>query len=490
MSKSPRILIIHGWSDCSGSFADMKNYLISQNIGQVDTIFYADYESREDNITYEDVIEGLNNELIRQKLIYNNGTSDYDLKIIVHSTGGLVVRHWLWRYYGKTGNMTTCPVTNLVMMAPANFGSPLAQMGKSFLGGLVKGRWKVGDMLETGKIILDGLELGSPYQWWLAHNDLLSINKYFMPEYIRTTVLVGDTDYRGIRGWLNKPGTDGTVVIAGTNLNSAKLCLKFTQPNNLSDSTAGHQWETTKPVSDIAFGILRGYDHGSIVSSFTTSSSDPASINNVLMRALQVTATADFRILQKDLVDYTEQAYEKSGNEKFQQFLVHAVDNQEKSAMDFTLDFSVYMKSKADGIILTEAVQLDDEAANDQTPEEYDYSRRVNEIVNGETHTFSKDTSYRRLLVNTNKLSALIKEISQDPVLSTGFGIFMKVYVPAIDKKIGYYTKNLQNILIYDSDNTGSSAPAFFFPNTTTLIEIQIDRINGYVVVGTTPQAH
>jgi hypothetical protein len=484
MPKPSRTLIIHGWSDCSASFADMKNYLVKKNIGEVATIYYADYESREDNITYEDVIEGLNNELIRQKLIYNNGSSDHDLKIIVHSTGGLVVRHWLWRYYGKTDRVALCPVTNLVMLAPANFGSPLAQMGKSFIGGLVKGRWKVGDLLETGKIMLDGLELGSAYQWTLAHNDLLGKEKYFMPNQIRTTVLVGDTDYKGIRGWLNKPGTDGTVVIAGTNLNSAKLCLQFTQPDNLSDSTPGHKWATTKPVSDIAFGVLRGYDHGSIVTGSSEETGEEWAISNVLLRALTVEEVG-FAEFQKDVARYMDDAYAKSGHDKFQQFLVHAVDYQEKPAMDFTLDFSVYKITKADGIVVMEAPQKDNEVANDQSTEEYEYSRRINEIINAETHIFSRDSSYRRLLVNTTQLGKIVEEISHDREFDTGFGVFMKVYVPAIDDKIGFYTKNLQNILIYDSTNTNPDSPNFFYENTTTLIEIQVDRVNGYVRVDT-----
>jgi hypothetical protein len=490
MPKPTRILIIHGWSDCSNSFVDLKNYLIAQNIGQVETIFYADYESREDNITYEDVIEGLNNELIRQKLVFNDGSSDYNLKVIVHSTGGLVVRHWLWRYYGKPERLAICPVTHLVMLAPANFGSPLAQMGKSFLGGLVKGRWKVGDMLETGKILLDGLELGSSYQWLLAHNDLLGHYKYFMPAHIFTTVLVGDTDYKGIRGWVNKQGTDGTVVIAGTNLNSAKLCLQFTQPDNLSDSTPGHQWVTTKPVSDIAFGVMRGYDHGSIVTNAGFASPEPDAVSNLLVSALNAADETQFKSLQSALEQLTAIAYSKSNNPKFQQFLIHAVDYHERSALDFTLDFSVYSKSRVDGIIVMEAPQVDDEEANDQSVAEYEYSRRINEIINGEVHTFSKDSSYRRLLVNTTALEELWTEIADDAELASGFGVFMKVYVPAIDEKIGFYTKNLQNILIYDSENKDGKAPAFFFPNTTTLIEIQVDRVNGYVTVDTKPRTH
>jgi hypothetical protein len=490
MSKPTRILIIHGWSDCSASFRDMKDFLIRRGIGEVEHIYYADYESREDNITYEDIIDGLNNELILKGLVYNNGRSDYELKIVVHSTGGLVVRHWLWRYYGKTGRIADCPVTNLVMLAPANFGSPLAQMGKSFLGGLVKGRWKVGDMLETGRIILDGLELGSAYQWTLAHHDLLSEQKYFLPAFIKTVVLVGDKDYTGIRGWLNKPGTDGTVVIAGTNLNSAKLCLQFTQPDNLSDSTAGHSWVTTQPVSDIAFGVLSGLDHGTIVSEAGVESEAATAVSNLLVRALQLGDEAEFRTLQADLARLTEEAYALSGNPRFQQFLVHAVDDQDRPAVDFTLDFSVYRKDRAEGIVVMEQPQTAEGDNLEQTAVEYDYSRQVNDVINGQTHTFSRDSSYRRLLVNTTELAALIASMDREPELAAGFGIFMKVYVPAVDRKIGFYTKNLQNILIYDSDNKNPAAPSFFYPNTTTILEIQVDRVNGYVNVATVPQEH
>jgi len=62
-------LIIHGWSDCSASFVDMKKRLIERGVGEVDTILYGDYESREDNITFNDVIDGLNEQMIEKGLI-------------------------------------------------------------------------------------------------------------------------------------------------------------------------------------------------------------------------------------------------------------------------------------------------------------------------------------------------------------------------------------------------------------------------------------
>ncbi|MDX1920496.1 MAG: hypothetical protein SFU25_07170, partial [Candidatus Caenarcaniphilales bacterium] len=224
--QNTKTVIIHGWSDCSDSFKKLKQYLIKNGF-ESQTIYYADYESREDNITFNDVVDGLNDEFIKNGFIDAKGNKLVDLNVIVHSTGGLVIRNWICRYYKELGKIEDCPVKKLLMLAPANFGSPLAHRGKSFLGGIFRGRWKVGDFLELGRKLLDGLELGSPYQWKLSNSDLLHTNSYFNSKQIQTTILVGIQDYQGIMGWINKPGTDGTVVIAGTPINTAKVCIDF-----------------------------------------------------------------------------------------------------------------------------------------------------------------------------------------------------------------------------------------------------------------------
>ena len=52
---------------------------------------------------------------------------------ITHSTGGPVVRDWWNRYYLEPRQAPRCPMSHLVMLAPANFGSALAQLGKGRL---------------------------------------------------------------------------------------------------------------------------------------------------------------------------------------------------------------------------------------------------------------------------------------------------------------------------------------------------------------------
>ena len=62
------------------------------------------------------------------------------------------------------------------MFAPANFGSDLAGLGQSFLGKFRSTFFnsfsKKGDFMESGRVVLQGLEPASPFQWRLSHEDL------------------------------------------------------------------------------------------------------------------------------------------------------------------------------------------------------------------------------------------------------------------------------------------------------------------------------
>jgi hypothetical protein len=66
----------------------------------------------------------------------------------------------------------TVPIHHLLMLAPANFGSPLAHKGHSFIGRVIKGWGEPG--FQTGDKILKALELGSPYTYELAERDLFN----------------------------------------------------------------------------------------------------------------------------------------------------------------------------------------------------------------------------------------------------------------------------------------------------------------------------
>lgn len=465
-------VIIHGWSDCSDSFRGMKDYLVRKGIGSVDTILYGDYESREDNITFNDVIDGLNDEFIRHGIIDPTGRKKKDLNVIVHSTGGLVIRHWIWRYYYRDGNrLDECPVKRLVMLAPANFGSPLAHRGKSFLGSLVKGRWKIGDFLEVGRQLLDGLELASPYQWELAHRDLVIQAPYYNAEQIQTTILVGVEDYRGLRGWVNKPGTDGTVVIAGTSLDSAKLVLDFSKPTIKGEAYNPFEWSLTDPPDEFGFGVLEKLDHGSIVGD--VGSHRDNQVSRLVLKALTTEDESDFREFSAQLDDLTAATYRKTGKPRYQQFLLHALDDQDAAITDFTVEFFLLHRDRS---ISKHLVR------RDLTSKEQDWTRKVNEVLLGEIHTHSKDPSFRRLLVDVDAVRRLLRQAQKD--LGEDLVLSMRVYVPRVDKGIYYNIDRLQNIVLYDAAEQQDRF-ALFYENTTTLVELRVDRANTYVTVGT-----
>jgi hypothetical protein len=41
-----------------------------------------------------------------------------------------VVRDWWNHFYRESSQLGPCPMSHLIMLAPANFGSALAQLGK------------------------------------------------------------------------------------------------------------------------------------------------------------------------------------------------------------------------------------------------------------------------------------------------------------------------------------------------------------------------
>ena len=84
--------------------------------------------------------------------------------MVVHSTGALIARNWMTTFFKPDMN----PVWNLVMLAPANFGSPLAHKGRSLIGRGAKGE---GWSMQVGQHLLRDLEIASRFSWELAMRD-------------------------------------------------------------------------------------------------------------------------------------------------------------------------------------------------------------------------------------------------------------------------------------------------------------------------------
>ena len=151
------------------------------------------------------------------------------------------------------------------MLAPANFGSPLAHKGRSFIARGTLGfiRKRDGPPFETGTRILERMELASPHTWRLAERDPFGTGgTRYRPGNVLCTVLVGNTGYRGIRSIVNEDGSDGTVRVSTANVNCMRIRAAF--PAN--PEVVGHDvtYELEASSGSTAFGVMDGHTHASI----------------------------------------------------------------------------------------------------------------------------------------------------------------------------------------------------------------------------------
>lgn len=243
------LVIIHGWSDHAQSFVSLQQALKNRLNLPITTISLAEWLSLDDIVTYDDLVTRMDAVWTAFGLPRNPGSVD----VVTHSTGALLLRDWMARFFPPAAS----PVKHLVMLAPANFGSPLAHKGTSFIGRVVKG-WDAPKAFQVGAMILKGLELASPYTWNLAEKDLFVQDPFFGSGRVLATVLVGNTGYTGISSAANEPGSDGTVRVSTANLNAARISVDLTDLAN--PRLSGPQ--TINGM--VGFRVLDGLNHGTI----------------------------------------------------------------------------------------------------------------------------------------------------------------------------------------------------------------------------------
>lgn len=161
--QTRHVLTVHGWSARDTSMGKLAGFLAGQGFA-VEHVWLGGYPSMADEVHLADSARRLG-QLVDE--MQADGRLGPRFHVITHSTGALVVRQWLVFTYPEGG----APVDNLLMLAPANFGSPLAVMGRSALGRLIKG---FGNSFQTGTEFLHALEHGSALQERLALSDRLS----------------------------------------------------------------------------------------------------------------------------------------------------------------------------------------------------------------------------------------------------------------------------------------------------------------------------
>lgn len=288
------IVILHGWSDEGESFRRLGG-LLQKRLGQpVRAVNLGDYVTMDDDVTYDDLVAALTRAWARQKLPVTPGSVD----MVVHSTGGLVIRDWIVRNFGTSGGAF---VKHLLMLAPANFGSPLAHKGNAFLGRAILG-WKADKPFQTGRHVLRGLELASPYTWDLARRDRLGPADLYGPGKILCTVLVGNTGYDGIKAAANEDGSDGTVRVSTANMDCAFLDADFTQDPKKP------LFKVLPSVGTTAFRVMEKENHSTIAAK-DDGPRKPATLD-AMVRALTVD-DAGFDAWRKECADATADTMER-----------------------------------------------------------------------------------------------------------------------------------------------------------------------------------
>jgi pimeloyl-ACP methyl ester carboxylesterase len=437
MQRNP-IVLIHGYSDDGAAFKVWEQ-ILEQRGYDVAMIHRCSYRSLTNEVTIKDIAEGFDRALrIRSGL-----SADEPFDAIVHSTGMLVIRSWLTAYASRRERLK-----HLIGLAPATFGSPLAHKGRSWLGALFKGNRHLGpDFLEAGDKVLDGLELASRFSWDLAHLDLLGDETFYGPTRRTPYVFVfcGTESYGGLRQLFDEPGTDGTVRWASCPLNTRKIILDLTYDPAREGSEkriSVADWKNT----DIPLIPIEGRNHGTILS-------QPGDeLAELVDSALQVSSAQAFTQWIGDATKRTQRALAKI--EEWQQFVVRVTDERGDPVPDYNIQLFRRASSSAGADSGIHQFDLD-------------------------VHTYKGDPSLRCFHVrladlNYKKLSNLwvrvIASSGSQLVGYQGFGS-EKTADTAAHAGAGKWDAALDISSL--ADDTGIK---FFYPFTTTLIELKLNR--------------
>jgi pimeloyl-ACP methyl ester carboxylesterase len=436
------ILIIHGWSDSSTSFRPIARFVEEHTGRPVHDIYLGDYLSMSDEVSLPDLGTAMMNALAREKI--PTGRAAFD--VIVHSTGGLVIREFLLQFCRDADGSPEpglSPIGNLLMLAPANFGSPLARLGKSMIGRLFKG-WKWDGPFETGKRVLDALELGSPYSWELAKRDLFDpAFPVFRPEHTRVTVMVGTSPYPNrLKQMAHENGSDGTVRVATANLNAQAWELSFENPQQ------PRLKQIARNCPELALAVF-DRDHSSITRDNQTQREE---WRRTVLGALSVDAAGYPAFVEqcRGITDATFAAGMEPGKrnkERFHQYL-HAVfrvrDQYGNPIPDYFLEFYQEEDDEADHVF--EKIQTE---------------------VLEKVSCSSQDKSIRSLFFDLTDLREMARE---RPDLK----VRLSLVAADLSEDIGY--RNPPNEPQGGIPVFGHGQETFFLPNCPVLIDVTLFR--------------
>ncbi len=306
-----QLIFVHGWSVTDiDTYGDLPQALANRSDEydialDIQHIYLGRYISFHDEVTLDDISRAMNKAL---EELPSNSNGIQPFSCITHSTGGPVVRHWIDRYFGA-GGLDMCPLSHLVMLAPANHGSALAKLGKARVGRIKA--WFNG--VEPGQRVLDWLSLGSDGQWGLNKNYLdYDCTAHGLYPFVLTGQGIDRTFYDFLNSYLVEDGSDGVVRVAGASLNYQYVSLKQNISAPTPNRAASFLLESNGDLRGsrpVALGVYSGYSHSGDDMGIMRSA--PADGHNQIvvdiLNCLKVSDQASYDSRFNELKQFTEQ---------------------------------------------------------------------------------------------------------------------------------------------------------------------------------------
>lgn len=444
------VIFVHGWSVThTNTYGELPQWLESQSKDekldiQVGNIYLGRYISFDDTITVDDIARAFDH-AIRDE-IADKLKDGRRFACITHSTGGPIVRKWMDLYFKN--NLAKCPLSHLIMLAPANHGSALAQLGKSRLG-RIKSFF---EGVEPGQQVLDWLELGSDMSWqlnesWLDYhctaNDVYS--------FVLTGQKIDRHLYDAVNSYTGEAGSDGVVRVTATNMNYS--LLKLHQEGSNGENLVVAKMKRTQPM---AFGVLPGLSHSGknigIIRSVTMANAATHPTAIWVLRCLKVSNRDSYNTLAKELDKMTKDTQKNERIElvqtpiykreyitnRYSMIIFRLIDDRGNHLDDYDLYLTAGPKYSEDAL-----------------PTGFFIDRQKNLLDRGKL-TYFLDHDIMKTGINTPKMQG-------------NLGFRIKAYPEASKQALAYYR-------LLDFHSSLADINKILHPNETVMVEIMLQR--------------
>lgn len=439
-----RIVFVHGWSvtntDTYGALPSVLAKFAPPHLAiQMTDLYLGQYVSFSDEVNLDDIARGMQRAI--EQTVLPLLAKGERFACVTHSTGGPVVRKWIDLFY--KGRLATCPLSHLLMLAPANHGSALAQLGKGRLSQMKF----FAQGVQPGVGVLNWLELGSEQSWELNSSWLdYACSSAGMYVFALTGQTIDHSFYDHLNSYTGEPGSDGVVRTAAANMNYGLIRLQ--QQDGKLTLTKQKQPEK------FAFGVLPGLSHSGsdmgIMRSVAANSDLTHPTVNALLQCLAVNSAAGYKKCQKDLQTLSEKTQQaervRSTKElfifkrefttsRYCMFVFRILDDRENAIADYDLLFTA-----------------GPEYNENHLPEGFFVDRQRNQLHRG------KLTYY----LDYDKMAQWFAK----PELQGKLGF----------KLIARPTSGYAYYVVAEHRGTFNSLKQFFEPNQTVMVEIQLKR--------------